>query len=224
MKIIEGKFGVNVFEPLYEHLCKGHFCAKLVAQSIDAFAKKDFQKISELCKIISTTESQADQIEIAIRNKLSNSIFAAIKRENILHILKFQDNICDSAEDVAKLLSIRQTYMPEKCKPILKKLANKVESTVDSLLVCSAKLADIKPDGSEQSLKRNKKTVPVLLEDVRRKEELTDVLIHDFTKKLFECEKKSDPVSVMLLFNLARMIGKIADAAENAADSYVAFI
>ncbi len=224
MKIIEGKFGVNVFEPLYEHLCKGQFCAELVAQSIDAFTKNDFKKISELCNLISITESQADQIEIGIRNKLSNSIFAAIKRENILHILKFQDNICDSAEDVAKLLSIRKTYMPEKCKAILNKLANKVESTVDSLLVCSAKLADIKPGSSEQLLKQNKKTVPVLLADVRRKEELTDVLIHDFTKKLFECEEESDPVSVMILFNLARMIGKIADAAENAADSYVPFI
>ncbi len=222
MKIIEGKFGVNVFEPLYEHLCKGHYCAKLVAQSVDAFAETDFKKVVEICKLISATESQADQIEIAIRNKLSNSIFAAIKRENILYILKFQDNICDSAEDVAKLLSIRETCVPEKCKPILKKLADKVESTVHSLLVCSTKLADIQTDNSEQSL--NPKNVQELLAEVRRKEESTDILIHKFTKKLFECEKESDPVSVMLLFNLARMIGKIADAAENAADSYVSFI
>ena len=222
MKIIEGKFGLNVFAPLYEHLCKGHYCSQLVAQAVDAFASGNSQKVIELCTLISAAESQADQIEIAIRNKLSNSIFAAIKRDNILHIIKFQDNICDSAEDVAKLLSIRETHVPEKCISILNELADKVEAVVNSLLDCCAKLAEIHSDISKQNYDR--KSIHDYLSDIHKKEELTDKLIHDFTKKLFECENESDPVSVMLLFNLARMIGKIADAAENASDSYIAFL
>lgn len=213
---------MNVFEPLYEHLCKGHYCSKLVAQSVEAFAADDLDSLIKLCELISATESQADQIEISIRNKLSSSIFAAIKRDNILHIIKFQDNICDSAEDVARLLSVRKANVPEKCKSLLIELADKVESTVNFLRDCCANLVAIHSDGSKHNY--NHKTILENFSVVPQKEEITDELIHDFTKTLFECEEESDPVSVMLLFHLAGMIGNIADAAENAADSYIAFI
>ena len=219
---ISGKFGSAVFEPLYEHLCKGRHCSDLVCKLVDAFTKADKERMMKCHNEICETESQADQIKLAIRTSLTKSIFAAVKRNDVLQIIRCQDRICDSAEDVSKLMVIRETKLPGGCADALKILAKKVDETVFALLNCCGQLA-LAPS-QEQNTETDVETLLAELDAIHGKEEITDNLVQDFTKELLSREQESDPLSIILLLEMARLIAGIADEAENAAEAYTSLI
>ena len=219
---IGGRFGNTVFEPLYEHLCKGNHCSDLVCKIVDAFAKSNKGKMQKLCYEISETESQADQIKFSIRTSLTKSIFAAMKRNDVLQIVRNQDKICGRAEDVSKLMVIRETKLPDGCSDIFKLLADKVDKTIHSLLICCGQLAMIPGSGDDKET-----DVYAILDElntIHDKEEETDDLVQEFTKELLLREKESDPLSIILLLEMARLISGMADEAENAAEGYTSLI
>ncbi len=219
---IGGRFGNTVFEPLYEHLCKGKHCSYLIYKIIDAFAKGNKPKMQNLCNEISETESHADQIKFSIRISLTKSIFAAVKRNDVLQIVSNQDKICGRAEDVSKLMVIRDTKLPEGCYDTLKLLAEKVDHTVNALLLCSSQLAMIPGSGYDKEADAD--AILSELDLIHDKEEETDNLVHEFTKELLAREKESDPLSIILLLEMARLISGMADEAENAAEGYTSLI
>ena len=219
---IGGSFGNSVFEPLYEHLCKGKHCSDLVCKLTQAFAKSDKEKMLKIHNEICEIESQADQIKLSIRTSLTKSIFAAVKRNDVLQIVRCQDGICDRAEDVSKLMVIRDTKLPGGCSPLLINLADKVDDTIEALLQCCGQLAMIPGVIAEQEM--DIETLFLELDAIHGKEEITDNLVQDFFKELLARENESDPLSIMLLLEMARLISRIADEAENAAEAYSSLI
>jgi len=219
---IGGKFGNAVFEPLYEHLCKGKHCSSLICKIVDAFAKNDKTKMQKLCNEISITESQADRIKLSIRTSLSSSIFAVVKRNDVLQIVRNQDKICGRAEDVSKLMIIRNTKLPDGCYNTLKLLADKVDHTVEALSTCSGRLAMIPPAESEKETDAN--VILSELDLIHAKEEETDDIVQEFTKELLSRESETDPLSIILLLEMARLISGMADEAENSAEGYTLLI
>jgi predicted phosphate transport protein (TIGR00153 family) len=226
MKTIGSRFGINMFEQLYEHLCKGMHCAVLLRECLQLYAAGDEEMFAMRALDVSETESQADHIKLAIRNSLTPSIFAALKRNLVLQIVRNQDEICDNAEDTVKLLEVRQTAIPPAAMEEVKELMYRVEDTVSMLMAACKLLAEVPADilNTEQRTEPQHGTVIDKLELVHRKEWETDAQLHAFTKVLFEHEKETDPVSVMIAFQVARTISSIADAAENAAEQYTTLI
>ena len=219
---IGGKFGSAVFEPLYEHLCKGRHCSDSICNLIDAFIAMDKEEMQKLHNEICETESQADQIKLAIRTSLTKSIFAAVKRNDVLQIVKCQDRICDRAEDVSKLMVVRETNVPGGCADALKNLAEKVDETVSALLNCCGKLAMV--PGTDAEKATNLETLLSELDEIHEMEEVTDNLVQEFTKELLARERESDPLSIILLLEMARLIAAVADEAENAAEAYTSLL
>jgi len=226
MKKIGGRFGAGVFEPLYEHMCKGRHCAHLICQLVDAYVAADRERMQELCNAISETESQADQIKFAIRSGLTKSIFATVKRNDVLQIVRNQDKICGRAEDVAKLMVVRTTILPGGCEDVLKRLAGKVDQAVETLLACCQLLAMIptyEAQGTDTH-EADQRVILTQLDLVHDREAESDVLVHEFIKELLAREKESDPLSVMLLLEMVRLISGMADEAENAAEGYTSLL
>jgi len=226
MKTIGSRFGANMFEPLYEHLCKSMHCAVLLRECLQLYAAKDTEQFTMRALDVSETESQADHIKLAIRNSLTTSIFAAVKRNLVLQIIRNQDEICDNAEDTVKLLEVRRTNIPLAAIEEIKELMYRVEDTVKVLMAACKMLADIPVDILAESPGTEVRHTNVIdqLDLVHRKEWETDAQLHAFTKVLFEHEQETDPVSVMIAFQVARTISGMADAAENAAELYTSLI
>ncbi len=219
---IGGRFGSTVFEPLYEHLCKSKHCSSLICKIVDEFAKGNKEKMQKLCDEICETESQADQIKLSIRIGLTKSIFAAVKRNDVLQIIRNQDKICGRAEDVSKLMVVRETRLPKECYDTLKLLADKVDKTINALLISCGQLAMIPGNGYDKETDAD--AILSELDKIHDKEEETDNLVQQFTKELLAREKDSDPLSIILLLEMARLISGMADEAENAAEGYTSLI
>ena len=61
---------------------------------------------------MSKLEHQADQIKDEIRDKLRRRLFMLVHRTQFQEILAIQDNLADTAEDIAVLLTIRRLDTP----------------------------------------------------------------------------------------------------------------
>ncbi|MCK4326142.1 TIGR00153 family protein [bacterium] len=215
MKIIGGILGRSPSGPIHEHMMKVNDCLKLLRKLVKEFTEEDYSKVKEHSVEISRLEHQADMIKGTIRDSLSKSFFSSIERADILSYLKEQDRIADSCEDVAKLMEMRKTRLPEVLKKRLLKLTDKVMEAVEAVKSATAQLKSLE----KSSYARNELDKALRSLDLAAKREWeADGIQLDFAKKLFQVEKEMDPISVFFLINISKQIGLIADHAENVAD------
>jgi predicted phosphate transport protein (TIGR00153 family) len=215
MSIISKLFGKSPFEPLYQHMVKVKECVDLVRPLMDALLQGETKKVKEIAKKIFKAEHYADMVKKDIRSHLPKSIFLPVARGDLLRFLKEQDNIADSAEDLAVLLTLRKTTVPEEMKEDLKDFVNKVLETYEMAMIVSSEikvLAETSFGGAEAH------KVTELIEQVKVKEWEADKAQMNTAKKLFSIEEKLDPVSVVMWMNILKELGTLANHAENAGD------
>lgn len=215
MSIISKLFGKSPFEPLYQHMVKVKECVDLVRPLMDAVLQGETKKVKEIAKKIFKAEHYADMVKKDIRSNLPKSIFLPVARGDLLRFLKEQDNIADSAEDLAVLLTLRKTTVPEEMKEDLKDFVNKVLETYEKAMVVSSEiklLAETSFGGAEAH------KVIELIEQIKVKEWEADKAQMNTAKKLFSIEEKLDPVSVVMWMNILKELGTLANHAENAGD------
>lgn len=215
MSIISKLFGKSPFEPLHQHMLKVKACVGLVRPLMDAFLKGEQEKVKDVAKKIFKAEHDADIVKKEIRSRLPKSILLPVARGDILRFLKEQDNIADSAEDLAALLILRKTTVPEELKEKLKNFVDKVLETYEMAMTVSSeiKLLAETSFGGEEAHK-----VMELIEQLKVKEWEADKAQMKVAKKMFSIEKKLDPVSVMMWMHIFRELGTLANHAENAGD------
>ncbi|HDZ27311.1 MAG TPA: TIGR00153 family protein, partial [Candidatus Aminicenantes bacterium] len=215
MSIISKLFGKSPFEPLHQHMLKVKACVGLVRPLMGAFLKGEQEKVKDVAKKIFKAEHDADMVKKEIRSNLPKGIFLPVARGDILRFLKEQDNIADSAEDLAALLILRKTTVPEELKEKLKSFVDKVLETYEVAMTVSSeiKLLAETSFGGEEAHK-----VMELIEQLKVKEWEADKAQMIAAKKMFSIEKKLDPVSVMMWMHIFKELGTLANHAENAGD------
>ena len=215
MSIISKLFGKSPFEPLYQHMLKVKECVDLVRPLMDAFLNEEDKKVEGFAKKIFKAEHEADLVKKELRNQLPKSIFLPVARGDLLRFLKEQDNIADSAEDLAVLITLRKTRVPEELKKELKDFVDKVLETYEMAMRVSSEiklLAETSFSGSEAH------KVMQLIEELKVDEWEADKAQMKAAKKLFSIEEKLDPVSLLMLMNIFKELGILANHAENAGD------
>ena len=215
MSIISKLFGKSPFEPLYQHMLKVKACVDLVRPLMDAFLNEDDKKVEDSAREIFKAEHEADLVKKEIRNHLPKSVFLPVARGDILRFLKEQDNIADSAEDLAVLITLRKTRVPEELKEELKDFVDRVLETYEMAMHVSSEiklLAETSFSGTEAH------KVMQLIEELKVDEWEADKAQMKAAKKMFSIEKKIDPVTVLMLMNIFKELGTLANHAENAGD------
>ncbi len=215
MSIISKLFGKSPFEPLYQHMIKVKECVDLVRPLMDAFLKGEDKKLKDMADKIFKAEHDADVVKKDIRNNLPKNIFLPVARGDLLSFLKEQDNIADSAEDLAVLLTMRKTVVPEELKPELKGFVERVLETYEVAMTVSSEIK-ILAETSFGGVEAQK--VMELIEQLKLKEWEADKAQMETVKKMFSIEKKLDPVSVMMWMHILDELGTLANHAENAGD------
>ena len=215
MSIISKLFGKSPFEPLYQHMMKVKGCVDLVRPLMDAFLKGEDKKLKEMAAKIFKAEHEADLVKKDIRNNLPKSIFLPVARGDLLSFLKEQDKIADSAEDLAVLLTMRKTKVPEEFKDELKIFVERVLDTYEVAMIISSEIKTL-AETSFGGVEAHK--VMDLVEQLKVKEWEADKAQMEAAKKMFSIEKKLDPVSVMMWMHIFNELGTLANHAENAGD------
>jgi len=213
--IIAKLFRKSPFEALNKHMLKVKECTDLLKPLMETFISGDRKLIDEQIKAISDLEHEADIIKNEIREHLPYHLFMSINRSDILWFLKQEDAIADSAEDVARLIEMRETKIPSELKENLMELVDKVLETVDSLKTTTS---NIKLLSQSSFSEKEEEKISNLIKDIDKKEFEADVIQQKATKSLFLLEQKIDPISILILMKIMKELGSVADHAQNTGD------
>jgi len=205
---IGGLFGRSAFGPLYEHLVQVAKTTRLLGQIVAEFAEGEHD-------LIDREEGVADEIKEEIRRHLSHSFFSAVERSDTLLLLGLQDDVADNANDTAKMLSVRATPLPEPLHRPFLDLAEASVNTTELLLEHSGRIFKL----LEENQGRDQVTdAAERLGDVRSAEFEAQEGHRRFLERLFAIESSLDPVTVVLLMNIARQLEQVSHSAEKTAE------
>lgn len=216
MRAITQIFGRSPFRPLVEHTHKVHDCVKEVRPLVAAFLEERHDDVEVIYHRISKLEHQADVIKRGIRNHLPKSLFLPVDRGDMLKFLKQQDAIADTAEDIGVLLTVRRTRVPEALHEGLLRFSDKVIEVSELLVKAASELEHLQEatfGGKEAEV------VIAMLEQVNHGEYEADNLQTELSRRLYQIEDQTDPTSIYFIVKLFRLLGEIANHAENTGDS-----
>lgn len=212
---IGGLFGRSAFGPLYEHMVQVVKTTGLLRQLARRAARGDYRGVCRTARRIDREEALADDIKEEIRRQLSHSIFSAVQRSDTLLLLGLQDDVADAANDTAKLLSVRRTPLEESLHEEFLGFTEAVVQTTEVLLGRTEALHRLLEGTPERARLQQEAE---RLQEVRRAQFQAGQRHRRFLERLFAAEERMDPVTVVILMDIANRLNSVAHSAENTAE------
>ena len=205
-------FGKSPFKALQTHMGIVKECVLEVPLLFDALIKGDQQALTTQQEKIFAKEEEADVLVDELRTHLPRSLFMAVDRRDLLELLDIQDNIADTAQDIAGLMMERDMSVPAEMAEPLQAL---VQRCVDTCLHAATIVERI--DELIESGFRGKEadSVDAMVDELSDIEDETDVMGQELVRLLFSIEDNMKPVSVIFWYEMIQWIGDLADHAES---------
>jgi len=215
MTHIEELFRRSPFEPLRHHMDSVLECVDLVRPMFEAVRDERYDELDRIAKKVFKAEHQADLIKDEIRLTLPKRFFLPVYRGDLLGYLKGQDDMADSVEDVAALLTMKKLKLPE---ALVDGALAYVDKVVD---VCrqTRSISDYIPTLVEGDMIGEEAAHAIkLVADVEHAEWEADCLQHTLSQSMFAVEDEMKPTDVMLWFRIFGELGQLANFAEKTGD------
>lgn len=215
MASVEELFNTSPFEPLLHHLQKVKECVALVRPMLETVRDGAYDKLATLTEQVFKTEHQADIIKDEIRQVIPRSFFLPVYRGDLLGYLKLQDNMADSVEDIAFLLTLKQLKLPEKLSEELFSFADTVLRVCERAYEMNTHIRDLVAKGfhADQAV-----GVFDMIRSVEKGEWEADKAQYALSKSLFAMEDDLKPSDLMLWWRVFLELGQLANHAEKTAD------
>ena len=208
---IANLFARSPIKPLQRHIEVVGRCAAEVVTLFESLIIKDEAAFKNSIDTIFALESEADVIKHDLREHLPKSLFMPVERGDLLKILDLQDQIADTAQDIAGLLQVRNFEVPESFNEPLIAL---VRRCVDACVLCEKIVNELDELLVVGFRGRETEIVGNMITELNKIESDTDQMGTDLTRLLFTLEGKMSDVSLILWSRLIRDIGGLADYAE----------
>ncbi len=201
------------FDGMIEHAGKIKECLNALKQAVRHYVDGEYEKAGGHIERVKKLEGEADLIKSNIRGHLPKFIFLPVNRTDFLKTLREVDSVLDYAEDVAVLMDLRQTPIPDDIKNDFLAMIDSVVKTgnlLEKVLMNFKDLLKTSFRGRERTETKD------LIKMVHRAEYDSDLIEARLTKKIFNMQ--GDPIAVVHLLKIVDRMGEIANHAENAAD------
>ena len=204
-------FGRSPFKPMQEHMRTVKKCAAQVTKLFEALCEGDQDKVESVKDRIFELENEADDIKNHLRAHLPKSLFMPVDRRDLLEVLDLQDNIADTAQDIAGLLVERKMEVAEGMDQPLLNMVRRCVDACDQANRIIERLDELVETGFRGP---ESEAVLEMVDQLNKIESDTDQMGLELARSLFFHEDKMNPVSVVFWYDLIRMIGELADYAE----------
>lgn len=215
MLTILNLFGRSPFAPLQSHMEKVIACVKMISQLFEAIYQENYEIIDGIAKEISRLEHHADLIKNDIRNHLPRSYYLPIDRSHLLEILSIQDDLADTAEDIAILTTLKNLKVPEGMERDIKSVLEKNLEAFDGTCRIIHELHEL----LESSFGgREAEKVRALVDEVALKEHQADILHRALFKKLIEKENEISYTTYDLWCKIFQKVANLSNLSEKLAN------
>lgn len=215
MGLISELFDKSPFEPLRHHMDQVRRCVDLIRPMFKAIRSEAFDDLASITQQVFKAEHAADTIKDKIRQEIPRSFFLPVYRGDLLGYLKLQDDMADSVEDIAFLLTLKRLKLPAK-------LGDESAAYVDTILaVCDRcyEMNDHIRELAEKGFHADQANgVFEMIKSVEKAEWEADKAQYAISKSLFALEDEIKTTDLMLWWRVFLVLGQLANAAENTAD------
>lgn len=208
-------FGRSPIQPLQEHMKSVVECVQQLPDFFAAVFANNWQQASAVYETISQSENRADAQKKEIRLHMPRSFFMPIPRNDLLVMVTLQDDIANTAQDIAGLMLGREMSFPQSmAEKITEYLGGAVNVVAETKVIIDEldELLETGFSGKEIDL------IEKLITRVESLESDTDGLQIRIRAKLRSLENELPPVDVMFLYKIIELIGHLADAAKKVGD------
>jgi len=212
MRTIFELFGKSPFDPLAEHGQMVEQVTQELQPLVDALLSQNWSEAKAVAERISRQEHRADQLKAEIRDHLPRSLFLPVDRGDLLRLLHKQDAMADAVEDLAVLITMRDTPVPEALKP---RLVAKVLEAAGTWFAISRLLPQLQEaafTGPEV------KKVLDLIQKLGEQEWRSDQLGAQLARETVLLEDELGAVSLMFIMRIGEKLGDVPNHAETAGD------
>jgi len=208
-------FKESPFEPLRLHMDKVKEAVDLVLPMFEKVRDGDYAALEEMTRSVYKLEHEADQIKTEIRGTIPKSFFLPVYRGDLLGYLKLQDDIADSVENLAVMLTIKRLELPEAITADVLALVGKVLEVYQQVYAITTvlrKLAEtgLEGEGIDEALDR--------VSQAEHAEWEADKAQFDLARKLFALEDEIRATDIFLWSRIFEELGSLANYAEKAGD------
>lgn len=215
MRTIANLFGKSPFVPLQSHMRKVTECVDGLGELFQVFVNEDHESIGEIARRISKTEHEADLVKNDIRNHLPRGLFLPVDRGKLMEILSTQDEIADTAENVAVLCSLKNLSVPGSLRDIFLDFCSKSTECFHLSRGVIEELDELLESGFG-GVEAEK--VRELVHGVAVKEHEVDLCQRELLRKVFDSEDVLTYAEFHLWLKILSEIATISDLSENLAD------
>jgi len=209
---IANLFGRSPIKPIKEHMAKAHEASAGLVPFFAALIQGDLATAEKAQKEISTCENRADDIKRDLRLHLPDSLFMPVSRSDLLELLHAQDEVANTAQDIAGLAIGRKMQVPASLQPLMTTFVESAVATSAQALRAINELDELLESGFAGREVDIAKRMTEELDDLERKSDKLEVEVR---AALFAIEKELPPVDVMFLYRIIEWIGDLADRAHS---------
>ena len=215
MPLIRDLFRESPFEPLRYHMKSVMACVDCIRPMFEAVRDGNSDELQQLAKKIFKLEHEADIIKDDIRSTVPKRFFLPVYRGDLLGYIKLQDDMADSVEDVAVLLTLKWLPMP----PALVEGTFEYVAKIEEVCQKSQAISDYMPTLVEGDMVgAEAERALELVAAVEHGEWEADRLQYTLSQQLFAMEDEMKPTDVILWFRVYVELGQLANAAEKTGD------
>ena len=215
MSIIQDIFSGSPFGPLVEHTKKVHECVEVIRPLMEALAHENYLELHNLQNKVSKLEYEADLLKQEIRSRLPRRFFLPVDKSELDSFLRCQDKVADRVEDLAVILTIRNTIIHPDLIDDFFGFVDQIFQVTGSLLTAAVELnnlAEVSFGGAEAE------AVITIIDRLGEEEWKADRMARSLSKKLYSLEGQIDPTTIIFHEKILLALGSIANEAENAGD------
>lgn len=208
-------FARSPFGPLQDHMRIVERCVGELPALLDSVEAGDGGAARARRAEVFRLEHEADEVKNSIRSALPSTLFLPVARRDLLDLLATQDAVADAAQDAAGLLGMgKLRFVPAMAAPLRAFLLEVVEVVghARALVEQLDELVEVGFRGKEAE------KLLVMIDEVSVRESVTDAQGAELVDLLFDHEDDVGPLSVVFWYELIRMLGRVADEAENVGD------
>jgi predicted phosphate transport protein (TIGR00153 family) len=209
-------FGRSPFVPLQTHMDKVAQCVERIPEIFEAYERGETETVATLAKLVSKLEHEADIVKVDIRNSLPRGLFMPVDRSNLLTILKRQDDIADTAENISVVLTFKHARAIEPFQTMFREFLAKNIEAFDGVQRIIGELDELLETGFGGA---EAEKVREMVDEVAHKEYQVDKLQRELLRELLAHEDELSYGDFFIWSRLIRQVSEISDLAENLADS-----
>jgi predicted phosphate transport protein (TIGR00153 family) len=145
--VLGGLFGRSPIAPIQHHMSVAEESVQLLCQLIQACVDGDPPRVSAIYTQLDENTSQANALRRQIRQQMPRGLFLAMSRPDLLLLLEMQERLSDTAQEIARPLSLREMSIPASLHKSLSRLSTLIAACSSQCLTAIRELDELVAEG-----------------------------------------------------------------------------